>query len=541
MIIKRIFVLSIFYILSIFGKFNNFYSQNVDSLITVTSGLDLSSEKAYNLLEIATLFEIKSDYLLAIDYSTKSAIAFEEIDDVNGMALAFLAKGISLTRLNQFDNANRSIQNAFDLFVKTNNNFGVAKTQLALSSVYLWDNRSIENNLKAKELLFEASIYFSDNLEYTYLAKAYFNFGLLYDNEGDVVKVLHYYYKAIELYRNTELVEQNNANLNFLAAAYANSGLAYMLAAEYDLAIDYFLKAIDYLPELSNQSNRVIMLNNLSYMYLKLHRWNECLDICYQSMSVATKIDNPFRKIDASLCLGRYHLKHGDLDSAFYFIKAADKLQLIYDNMESDFSLKGEYYLKTGDLDKAEQRFLKIVNGELQSWYQDNLLNAWNGLAQVYKLKKDYVRYIHALEKAKANEDSLYLITHIPPVSLSETKHEQALSLKEKLRHEEAAAVKLKERNFLQYSGALSLIIVLFILMSFTIRMNLPAIVIKGGIFLTVLTLFEFTLVYFDPKIEILTNSEPVLKLLVNVCIAALIFPLHNFIEHKMYASNKKK
>ena len=55
--------------------------------------------------------------------------------------------------------------------------------------------------------------------------------------------------------------------------------------------------------------------------------------------------------------------------------------------------------------------------------------------------------------------------------------------------------------------------------------------------FITVLTLFELTLVYLDPHIETLSDSEPLYKLVINVSIAALIFPLHAFIEKKMNKS----
>jgi hypothetical protein len=70
--------------------------------------------------------------------------------------------------------------------------------------------------------------------------------------------------------------------------------------------------------------------------------------------------------------------------------------------------------------------------------------------------------------------------------------------------------------------------------MNLVISFKLPPLAIKAMAFITILTLFEFTLVYLDPYIEVLTNSEPLWKLGINVSIAALIFPLHAFIEKKM-------
>ena len=123
---------------------------------------------------------------------------------------------------------------------------------------------------------------------------------------------------------------------------------------------------------------------------------------------------------------------------------------------------------------------------------------------------------------------------------MSDTKQEIDLSDKETRKAEIKTANLIKKRNFLQYSGAFIIIVLMLLLLNYTINIQLPPLVVKGVAFLTVLTLFEFSLVYLDPTIESFTQSEPLKKLGLNVLIAAFIFPLHSFIETRMNSVRSK-
>ena len=125
----------------------------------------------------------------------------------------------------------------------------------------------------------------------------------------------------------------------------------------------------------------------------------------------------------------------------------------------------------------------------------------------------------------------------IPAVSLSDTKQEKDLTLKETRRIEEQELKVIQERNYLQYSAAMLVIIILLLVLNLVVSFKLPPIAIKGMAFITILSLFEFSLVYLDPYIEDYSQGEPLIKLAVNVGIAALIFPIHNFIEKRMSKS----
>ena len=125
----------------------------------------------------------------------------------------------------------------------------------------------------------------------------------------------------------------------------------------------------------------------------------------------------------------------------------------------------------------------------------------------------------------------------------------QSLAFDEKLRQQEieVAALKAKEeRNHnLQYAAiALGLItfVILFLLLSHSIIANQKLIRFFGVVAL--LLVFEFINLYIHPYLAHATNHSPLPMLLVMVCIASLLVPIHHWMEkwitHKLVEKNNK-
>ena len=112
------------------------------------------------------------------------------------------------------------------------------------------------------------------------------------------------------------------------------------------------------------------------------------------------------------------------------------------------------------------------------------------------------------------------------------------LKEKEDRRRAQRDLQETRERNFLQYSAGLLLIVIMLLLLNLVVKFTLPTLFIKGASFITVLTLFEFALVYLDPTIEEISAGEPLTKLGINLLIAVVIFPLHTFIEKRITKTN---
>ena len=86
----------------------------------------------------------------------------------------------------------------------------------------------------------------------------------------------------------------------------------------------------------------------------------------------------------------------------------------------------------------------------------------------------------------------------------------------------------------MQYSVILIVLLIIGGLLSVISKLSMPVRVVEGLIFFSFLILFEFILVLADPYIEVWSSGAPGIKLLFNAGIAALVFPLHSFIEVKL-------
>ena len=101
------------------------------------------------------------------------------------------------------------------------------------------------------------------------------------------------------------------------------------------------------------------------------------------------------------------------------------------------------------------------------------------------------------------------------------------LQKKRAAEEEKIQAEKISKRNLLQYTF---IAIVLFILgmgLGIFKRIKVPARVMEVAVFVVFMLFFEFTLVLTDPVIDYVTGGAPLLKLMFNSVIAAVLFFLH--------------
>jgi hypothetical protein len=166
------------------------------------------------------------------------------------------------------------------------------------------------------------------------------------------------------------------------------------------------------------------------------------------------------------------------------------------------------------------------VAGQLQSIY--------------YKLDKpDSAYYYSRLELAL--RDSVF--------SQEKINRIQSMAFVEQLRmrDEELKSIKAEEERkrqiqYLFISIGIITVLLIFLLLSHSIIVNEGIIRFIGIIGL--LVVFEFINLLIHPALERITHHSPVLMLLILVCIAALLVPLHHKLEkwvtHKLVEKNKR-
>ena len=116
-----------------------------------------------------------------------------------------------------------------------------------------------------------------------------------------------------------------------------------------------------------------------------------------------------------------------------------------------------------------------------------------------------------------------------------------------RMRDEELKSIKTEQERqrqiqYLFISIGIIAAVIIFLLLSHSIIVNEAVIKFIGIIGL--LVVFEFINLLIHPALERVTHHSPILMLLILVCIAALLIPLHHKLEkwvtHKMVEKNKQ-
>ena len=119
-------------------------------------------------------------------------------------------------------------------------------------------------------------------------------------------------------------------------------------------------------------------------------------------------------------------------------------------------------------------------------------------------------------------------------------KHEismaEFLKEPEQMKKAKVAAEEKANRDKMQYSAILIVIFLLFGLVFFIARFTIPGWLLELSVFLPFLLLFESLLTFTDPKVAAITGGAILWKLLFNIVIAAILYPVHNFFEKKLKA-----
>jgi hypothetical protein len=100
-----------------------------------------------------------------------------------------------------------------------------------------------------------------------------------------------------------------------------------------------------------------------------------------------------------------------------------------------------------------------------------------------------------------------------------------------------------EHRHNVQYMGFTVGLVALFMVLVMMGWLAVPPSVIRILGFLSFIFLFEFIILLADKQIQGWTNDEPWKVLLIKIALAAVLVPLHHWLEHKVivYLSNRKR
>ncbi|MBL0267473.1 MAG: tetratricopeptide repeat protein [Chitinophagaceae bacterium] len=363
------------------------------------------------------------------------------------------------------------------------------------------------------------------------MRNCYLNLSTFYTSIGDYDKAIDKYaeaYKMLDNLTDRKVPYQRCIDINAMGNLFA-------MKKSYDIAISYFERSIRMADTLKFASLKlpgyVSMLNQYLRMdqpgkalnYL-LSKEGQSLKVFLDTFRMAGVMDQAFAFVYTEI--GQYDSARKYFDRALPFFESnmnETNRVLIYLQM-------GKLFAKTGESARAIESYTKAKEMGERNGILEVVREAASHMDTIYRLKGDYrsaslyngiyYQYKDSIEKEKKVQE----------LSQEEAEAEQ---LRTERLEKEQEEIKRRNNN-IQYVGITLGIVLLFLALVILGMFKVSTGLIKAIGFFVFLMLFEFIFLIFKKKIYSITHGEPWKDLLFMIALAALLVPLHHWLEHRV-------
>jgi tetratricopeptide (TPR) repeat protein len=529
--------------------------ENLDNLSRVLMNVNLKEADQYGQQLITEAEESRDRRLMIKAYMSNGTRCsyFAGSKDFTQRAIGYFNQALAIAKQNKYDDA-------------------VGAADLTLSAIYL----TIPDNNKALDYVNQAFSIISTLDNDSLKAEAHNVYGDVYLSRNDKILALRHYLSGLRIAEDWKVKTADKATL--IRTGYLNLSGFYSGIGDKDRAIDYYMKAYKKLDE-SNAKNapyqRAIDLNALGRLYAEKNSHDIAISYYERSLALADslkfstlkvpayssllneylRMDQPQKALEyfnsasgqnlkkflhdfgfsggVSQAYGVIYTELGKYDSARYYLSQAGPF---YENSQNEFNKinyyasLGSLYSKTGEYDKAIETYLKVKEisdrtgtletAEKASKHLDTLYNKTGNFQMASRYNSIYYQL----------KDSIETINKQKELAQVEALDEQRRQ--ERLQKEEED--KKRQRNNIQYMAITIGIVVLFIALVVLGMFKVSATTIKMIGFFAFLMFFEFIFLIFKKNIYAITHGEPWKDLLFMIGLAAVLLPLHHWLEHKV-------
>ncbi|MBK8140754.1 MAG: tetratricopeptide repeat protein [Chitinophagaceae bacterium] len=498
----------------------------VDSL-KIALGKAIPVTEKVNILDELSRVLMNVNPKEADEYGNKLIAVAEESRDRKLMFKAYLSNG---TRCSYFASqkaySQKSIafyNKALELARQNRMEEEVGAAQMHLSTVY----RLIPDNDKALSFATLAEELKNPSL----ILNCYQYLSSFYSEIEDYDKAIDYMtmaYKKLDDTREKNAPYQKVIFNNYIGNLYAYK-------KNYDMAISYFELSIRMADSLKFSTLKIPAYVSLLNQYLRIDEPKKALDYLNSppgdnlkkylgNFGMASMIDQAY---------GVVYTELGNYDSARIYLERARPM---FENSSNEnnkvnfYTQLASFYRKSGDKEHAIEYYLKVKEFSEKNGLLENVKRASRYLDTLYRQSGDiatagiyngiYYQYKDSIETLKREKE-------LTQVEAADEQQRQLRAVKEK---EE----KDRQRNNIQYLAITIGIVALFIGLVVLGMFKVSANTIKMIGFFAFLMFFEFIFLIFKKNIYSITKGEPVKDLLFMIGLAALLLPLHHWLEHKV-------
>ena len=390
------------------------------------------------------------------------------------------------------------------------------------------------------------------------IADSYNSLGVNYYNQSDYPKALEFYHKSLKI--NEEL-----GNKRGIARNLGNIGIIYNYQSDYPKALEYSHKALKIYEELGNKSGIARNLGNIGNIYIYQSNYPKALEYYHKSLKINEELGNKRGIAHILGNIGNIYFYQSDYPKALEYYNKALKINeefgnkngiahnlgnigglyksLSQDSVLSKLSESTELVSlnKYINLNRGIEFLHKSINLFEEIGELDYKSKYFKILSEAYKEKGNYKKWGEYLEEFIIAKDSVFNEAKTKDIGkleverdqlIKEQKEAEAKRLEEEKARERAKAISY--RNNMQYLSIAVLILLLGVIMMLNGKIQMSEWVARGLVFITFILFFEFILVVIDPITDEYSEGEPFIKLGINLILAFVLYPMHQFFNRKV-------
>ena len=260
------------------------------SKLAIKQSLQLKYKKgiADGLLQMASAFIRKGDYIHARKNLSESKSLFMHLKNEKGLSDCFLAYGVMYEILGKYELSASFYRQALNIKNRINDEPGIAncynkigivaddigKTTFALDNYF----KALTINIKLNNKLDIASNY---------------------NNIGSVMQGLEIYAKSMEYYQSAIRIWKQSNNVHGLSVVYQNIGEILMAQKKYGQAIGYLVKSMALNKDQDDKDGISLVYADLGLCYAAKQQYKAALNNLRQALEIATTYKMDFDKANA--------------------------------------------------------------------------------------------------------------------------------------------------------------------------------------------------------------------------------------------------
>ena len=240
----------------------------------------------------------------------------------------------------------------------------------------------------------------SDTLD---LGNSYINLLMIYAETGRYKQAIEAAFTALKLFESIQYPRG-------LVVSNGNIGIMYSKLKEYDNAVIYLKKTGALMKKYHEYSNLGELYNNMGLAYYHLGKSDSALHYFNKAIE-RFNLTNELKGVArANLNMGNtYAFNLNEADSALsYYKKALKKSEGVIEGLKSKiYGNMGKVYAKQQDFTQAIEYLNLAVKLNKHNKENDELLDNYYELYNIYKQKKDFKEAIKYFEKYNTLEDTI--------------------------------------------------------------------------------------------------------------------------------------